>query len=149
MKISDYKWAVAHQKVESGNYILRSLLLRNHVAQIQGPWKPGSKWSTQLYIVNGEFNSAWYLGKLTTRQRGVSNERDQIAAAMTWGTTNSLHPDLVHELPCEHIGWQKTMVACFQRFTEWVDAEEGKQHKAKMKKIRESPQTASKGTDCD
>ncbi len=142
MKVKDFAWAVTHQKVESGNYILRSLLIPDCVAQIQGPWKPGSKWSMTVYWAKPELDRAWYENKLTTRQRGVSKEMDQIAAAMTWGTTNSLHPDLV-DTANAHFGWQKSRVKCFDMFTTWVDAVQQQRHEERMKLSKKSPQTHS------
>lgn len=77
----------------------------NVLAEIKGPYRPGDVWKAELYKTNAAFEQAWKIDKVTAVQRErITKEQDQAIAAMTWGQSNGVDPQLYTENLC--LGYQ-------------------------------------------
>lgn len=91
----------------------------NLIGEIKGPYSPGSVWKLEVYKPNDQFAEAWRTERLTPVQRGeCSVEKDRVIAAMCFGQTNALSPDII-EGHSECIGYlYKTKRAAVAAFDE-------------------------------
>jgi len=85
------------KRIDHTTYIKCGAIL----GEIKGPYVPGSVWKSEVYHTTPAFEAAWIRGTLTPVQLGrVSQEADQLIAAMTFGQTGALDPSFYTVTEC-------------------------------------------------
>lgn len=110
-ELQDLFYTVEKQRI--GHHLY--LRCGSHVVQVKGPYRPGSVWMATLYQTLPGFDEAWAARAMTVVERKrASEEWNFIVAAMMFGDSAAIDPDIAKEVRC--LGYQhKTQKAAIER----------------------------------